>query len=93
LHIGVNDMSRKARKKSDWEYEPEAHTASKWTMSQFNEDYWSIKGLLTTPSDGLTRDEVMGVASRDEASRPEQVPWHVCGIACASPRRHTAVQK
>lgn len=62
-------MSRRARKADDWEYEPEVHTASKWTMSHFNEDYWSIFGLLRTPSDGSTRDEVMGVAHRSEAER------------------------
>jgi hypothetical protein len=69
MHIGVNGMSRNARKRKDWEYEPEGHTASKWVMGHFNEDYWSIYGLVRTPSDGSTRDEVMGVAHKDEAKR------------------------
>lgn len=62
-------MSRNVKKTEEWECEPEAHTASEWVMGHFNEDYWSIYGLLRTPSDGSTRDEVMGVAHKDEAKR------------------------
>ncbi|HOX59357.1 MAG TPA: hypothetical protein P5205_19505 [Candidatus Paceibacterota bacterium] len=62
-------MRRRARKTDDWEYESEVHTASRWTMTHFNEGYWSIMGLLKTPSDGFTRDEVMGVAPKEEAER------------------------
>jgi hypothetical protein len=37
-------------------------------MGHSNEDYWSTCGLLRTPSDGSTRDEVRG-SPKDEAKR------------------------
>jgi len=46
-----------------WEYEEEVWTAEEWTLEHFNEKYWSIIGMIRTPSTGDTRPEVVGVAS------------------------------
>jgi hypothetical protein len=55
---------------STWDhYETEVHTPSKWELSHFNGDYWSIEGMLITPSDSFVRGEVMGVAHKGEAER------------------------
>lgn len=64
-------------KTSETDYESGVHTARYWTLyparywtlHHFNEDYWSIYGILKTPSDGSTREEVMGVAEGREAQR------------------------
>ncbi len=55
--------------RSDRDYEQEVWTASKWRMEHFNENYWAIIGSLMTPSDRFVRDEVVGVATKDEAKR------------------------
>jgi hypothetical protein len=46
-----------------WEYEEEVWTAEEWTLEHFNDEYWSIIGMIRTPSTGDTRPEVVGVAS------------------------------
>ena len=46
-----------------WVYEEEVWTASDWWLRHFNEEFWSIEGMIRTPSSGFTRPEVVGVAS------------------------------
>ena len=44
-------------------YEEEVWAAGDWRLEHFNEDSWAIIGLIKTPSDGFTRDEVVGVVT------------------------------
>ena len=46
-----------------WEYEEEVWTAEDWWLEHFNKEWWSIMGMIRTPSTGDTRSEVVGVAS------------------------------
>ena len=46
-----------------WVYEEEVWTASDWWLRHFNKEFWSIEGMIRTPSSGYTRPEVVGVAS------------------------------
>jgi hypothetical protein len=62
-------MPKKHDSSTSDHYEREVHTPSKWELSHFNENFWSMMGMVMTPSDASVRSEVIGVATKEEAER------------------------